>query len=236
MSTVASENARYRSNTKKRGKLVQCILDLFEQKPGHAFTTADLAMVAYGTPHWWQVTRSQRVEVQRAMKRAVEVDSKLNLNRWSTGAYAQRVIYDSTDIESRMMCDLKANQWEHGYQNPTWGYDSSADERSVRNWMAKCREKDDYKPGGCSYRVTQLAIARLNGDVETITALEAEQAHEAAEAKKTLAALAARLNSPPESEAILRKVVSMLVSIEASDEDLERVVASVTALRQTQQE
>lgn len=167
---------------RKRGKVVQFILDKFEDDPRGAWSVSELAQGHYSVSTA-AVTKAHRVAVLRAMARVCELEPRYKTLRRET---LTKVIYDGTDLFSTCMGVIKGT---HNYR----------DDRSDKTKMKDFGK--DRKPGGRIYRDVELHKARISGDDARVEELDAEiKAEREAQMKAANTAFRKAINPPPPFE------------------------------------
>lgn len=223
MDSVASVPAS--PQTQRHGRLVQSVFDAFAADPDNAYTTADLAMRAYGV-ELDGVTRAHRVAMQRAMKRACEIERRLRCEN-GDGPEGQLIIFDCTSVPSYAMFRLKTD-WLYHYQWTRGGYCWPYSEKQLREKLAEPRYQEYIQPGGAWSDHVEYFRAEVTGDTETAARLKAKRdAEMAAWAASMQAAMGKRVapganfgqtqQAEPTEQQLIDRIGQLLLRLESME-------------------
>ncbi len=155
---------------------MQFLLDKFEDDPGGAWTTTDLAIEYYGV-QMVDITKSHRGTMVRVMKKVAEIRHEI-LTENSRGVTGQMVVFDGTHPLSRCIADIKRDSF-YGYQNGWYDYLAGkrvySQNRDRKILHGRLEEfADQLLPGGRLYLEAEIFKAEMNDDTDKAAELKAE--------------------------------------------------------------
>ena len=174
------------------GRIERAILDLFEEHPEGAWTTADLCRLIYPTAN--RVEKKHRVAVLRAMDNVMDKEDACHRD-WDwfcfgfNGATA-RVFCNFANVMSYSLAKAKScndRRWRDGERR------TLTEEELLKSLQPGGDYHEYVIPGGTWDRHVREYIAKRDGNQETAEKLAAEQERENAVLDRELAMLATSL-------------------------------------------